>query len=427
MLTVFLDFSNYVNACGSDIREADGMETLGDRIRRMRLARGLSQQQLAGDEMTRSFICRIERGKVRPSRQTLELFAARLGRPVEYFTGETEGDQLQARERTLLLRAGKALGAGRPDSALELARSALSAALTLGSPEAECRARLQLIKIHEQRGEYRAALAVGEPLDDQTGATSPPILLADVCLRLGNCAAQAEQLQAAVRYYRKALRLAGSRRRLDGVAMHAWLALGCCSQQMGDLDEAAAAYRSLERQAGGREWTGLARLGLGEVMFTRGDGSAALELTREARSALEALRHPAAVYARHNQAVMEGRAGRWDRSIDLLQDCLQTYAQRGETRPRAGALEEIAQCFLVHGYLPEALQVCSQALSLLDGRAESLLRGRLYRQIATIHLAGGDAQRAHDLGLVSLELFRHLGARVEADATLAFLTELRTR
>ncbi|HWI62289.1 MAG TPA: helix-turn-helix transcriptional regulator, partial [Symbiobacteriaceae bacterium] len=72
------------------------MDTLGDRIRQARLAAGLSQQQLAGPELTRSFICRIEHGKVRPSRQTLEEFARRLGRPLEYFTAASAGDRLQA-------------------------------------------------------------------------------------------------------------------------------------------------------------------------------------------------------------------------------------------------------------------------------------------------------------------------------------------
>src|SRR5258708_23967403 len=59
--------------------------TLGDRVRSARRDAGLSQAQLAGDELTKGFISQIESGLVRPSIRSLQHIASRLGRPLDYF------------------------------------------------------------------------------------------------------------------------------------------------------------------------------------------------------------------------------------------------------------------------------------------------------------------------------------------------------
>lgn len=397
---------------------------MGDRIRRARLAAGLSQQQLAGPGLTRSFVCRIEHGKVRPSPRTLEQFAARLGRPPDFFTLETAGsDQLQAEGRRLLTESDRLLAAGLTDRALDLARQSLQTALAVGDPDSELQARAHLIRIHRKQGQWAEALAVGEPLTARE--TGNARLLAEAYLDLGECGLRAEQYLTARLFFRHSARLSQGSRQAGARHSEALLRLACCCMQLGELDEAAQSYAALAAPGGPAEGTGLARLGLGSLRFLQGEIGPALALTREARDRLEALGHPAAVYARHNQGVMEGRFGHWDRSIELLQDCLAEYERQGETWLQAAALEELAECLLVHRCLSEALEMCGQALSLLGVRADSFLRGRLYRQAAAIHLAGGDTQRAHDLGLVSLELFRHLGARLEIAASRAFLDGLR--
>ncbi|HWI66022.1 MAG TPA: helix-turn-helix transcriptional regulator, partial [Symbiobacteriaceae bacterium] len=373
--------------------------------------------------LTRSFICRIEHGKVRPSRQTLEEFARRLGRPLEYFTAASAGDRLQAGFHRLYAEGREAVSTGQMDAALELGRRALDAALTLGDPEAELRARLLLIEIHGARGECGPALTAGEPLEAHR-ADSPAVaaLLARGCIQLGDCCMRSDQLLTARRLYRRSLSLTAGRS--PDLHVEAQLRLACCCAQLGDTGEAAEAYRTVGAMPGPAEWAGLADLGRGGLLCLDGDLDGALQTTLASRHRLEALGHTAAVYARHNQAVIEGRTGHWDRAIELLQGCLEEYERRGETVLQASALEELAECLLAHRYLHEALEICGQALSLLGSEAHSFLRGRLYRQAATIHLAGGDSQRAYDLGLVSLELFRHLGARLEIDTTRAFLERL---
>src|ERR671924_1779064 len=52
---------------------------IGERIRRARLAAGLTQQQLAGDRYTKAYISALENGIARPSMAALDYLAPRLG------------------------------------------------------------------------------------------------------------------------------------------------------------------------------------------------------------------------------------------------------------------------------------------------------------------------------------------------------------
>jgi len=56
-------------------------------VHQARVAAGLSLAQLAGDQVSRTFIHLVEHGRARPSPKVLELIARRTGRPVDYFLG----------------------------------------------------------------------------------------------------------------------------------------------------------------------------------------------------------------------------------------------------------------------------------------------------------------------------------------------------
>src|SRR5881392_1396923 len=52
---------------------------LGTRLRQLRVAAGLTQSDLAGERFSKEYVSQIERGKTRPTRETVEWLAARLG------------------------------------------------------------------------------------------------------------------------------------------------------------------------------------------------------------------------------------------------------------------------------------------------------------------------------------------------------------
>jgi len=55
------------------------------RVHEARTEAGLSLAQIAGDDVSRTFIHFVEQGKSRPSKAVLALIARRTGKPVSYF------------------------------------------------------------------------------------------------------------------------------------------------------------------------------------------------------------------------------------------------------------------------------------------------------------------------------------------------------
>ncbi|MNU59555.1 anaerobic benzoate catabolism transcriptional regulator [compost metagenome] len=64
------------------------MTIIGERIKRLRKQRGMTQTDLAGEHMTKSMLSQIENGKALPSMRTLQYLAEKLGEDAGYFLGE---------------------------------------------------------------------------------------------------------------------------------------------------------------------------------------------------------------------------------------------------------------------------------------------------------------------------------------------------
>ena len=99
--------------------EGRGAQTVGQRVRSLRRSAGLSQVELAGGRFSKEYVSQIERGKTRPSGDTLEWLADRLETDREFLEhGLTRADaervEAGLREAELLndaARYGEALEA----------------------------------------------------------------------------------------------------------------------------------------------------------------------------------------------------------------------------------------------------------------------------------------------------------------------------
>ncbi|KAI7258249.1 hypothetical protein KC345_g10599 [Hortaea werneckii] len=68
-------------------------QTIGDKVKQLRKAKGLTQTDLAGEHMTKSMLSQIENGRALPSMSTLQFLAGRLGTDAGYFLeGEHEAE-----------------------------------------------------------------------------------------------------------------------------------------------------------------------------------------------------------------------------------------------------------------------------------------------------------------------------------------------
>ena len=64
--------------------------TLGEKIKKARRAKRITQERLAKDKITRNMISRIESGKANPSLDTIRHIAKELSMPVSYFLSEDD-------------------------------------------------------------------------------------------------------------------------------------------------------------------------------------------------------------------------------------------------------------------------------------------------------------------------------------------------
>ena len=65
--------------------------SIGEAIRRLRLARKMTQAELAGEAFSKSYISQLERGNVTPSLRALEVIAAKLGVTPSWLLESSEG------------------------------------------------------------------------------------------------------------------------------------------------------------------------------------------------------------------------------------------------------------------------------------------------------------------------------------------------
>src|ERR1051325_514964 len=119
---------------------------LGTRLRQLRVAAGLTQTDLAGDRFSKEYISQIERGKTRPTPETIGWLAARLRVHAAFLRSGVSSDQ-RARAEAILTRAEAQ--AERRDYAAATAEfaEARTAIVTTGAVElqigrASCRERV---------------------------------------------------------------------------------------------------------------------------------------------------------------------------------------------------------------------------------------------------------------------------------------------
>ena len=111
--------------------------TLGDRVRHLRIAKGLTQTDLAGERFSKEYVSQIERGKTRPTGETIEWLAARLGVDQSFLeTGVSSSER--ERVESVIARAEAALESQRYEDAVDELRAARRRARVRRRPSSCC-------------------------------------------------------------------------------------------------------------------------------------------------------------------------------------------------------------------------------------------------------------------------------------------------
>ncbi len=132
------------------LRKIDPAE-LGQRVRAARIAKGMTQTDLAGTEVSVGYVSRIEAGQRRPNLQVLSDMCSRLGTPVEQLLMGVTPQELEQIKLNLDF-AELSLESGDPQTAELQARDARQDAETASLKEHAYRARFLVARALEAQG-----------------------------------------------------------------------------------------------------------------------------------------------------------------------------------------------------------------------------------------------------------------------------------
>src|SRR5713101_9765159 len=99
----------------TEVRQAVPRSRLGERLRQLRVSAGLTQTDLAGDRFSKEYVSQIERGKTRPTRETIEWLGQRLGVDADFLQNGVSTDERSRIEAALARAEGLSESGSDPE------------------------------------------------------------------------------------------------------------------------------------------------------------------------------------------------------------------------------------------------------------------------------------------------------------------------
>jgi tetratricopeptide (TPR) repeat protein len=372
------------------------METIGERLRRLRTERRLSQRELSEPGVSYAYISRIEANTRTPSVKALRKLARKLGVSPEYLETGSEIGPAEERE----LRLADAELELRLDADTKSAESVLGVLLDesiqAGDLPAATRARLALGLAAIRRGDHgEAARRLEEGI--ASGLVTPESR-PDVYTALGRCYAILGKPERAVQLFERCLEeLEDSpehlvaRTRFATYLSYALADIGNLSRAESVVGEALERAEDLaDPYTQIRLYWSLARLA--SMQGRQGD---ALANTRRAIALLEATEDTLQLGRAHllsaSILILSGNAERARGHLELAERLL---ASRAEPDDLASLRSEQAKCAAQLGQADAAIEYAQAALELL-GDGNPAEQGLALWALADATALKGDEADAH--------------------------------
>jgi transcriptional regulator with XRE-family HTH domain len=256
-------------------------ETIGQRLKRLRLEQRFSQRELAAPGVSYAYISRIEAGTRQPSVKALRRLAAKLGVTADYLETGSDLDAESARELRLT-DLELAIRLGEPEGAQAGLEELAAEALAAGDRRTLLRANVALAALAADRGEHGGAAELLESA--LAGEAFDPYGLSDIYAQLAHAYAFSGRTSAAVELFERCL---DEVRDGDDPALEARYAtaLSYALTQIGDMARAEAVVRhALDRAAEIEDPYMRVRLywSMARLAYHEGRSTAALENVRKA-------------------------------------------------------------------------------------------------------------------------------------------------
>ena len=356
-----------------------GAETIGARLKRLRLERGLSQRELAVPGVSYAFISRIEAGSRQPSVKALRRLAAQLDVTPEYLEfgrdiDETEERELRVAEAELTLRLGDAAAA---EAALH---TLLDAALAAGDKLNAARARIALALAADERGDHAAAVAAFE--EAFLVERPSPLERHDVFATLGRAYGALGQTGKAIELYRRCLEEVVAFAPGDASLRTRYrIYLSYALSDAGDLRRADEALReALEDDDANDDPHMRIRLhwSLARLAEMEGRSAAALRHARQAITLLEATEDDHHQARAHLLAAwILNSAGRGKRALVELEKADALFGRRASGDDAAMLAVERARSVALLGDGVEAERLAREAIALSGAQYGAIYGGAL--------------------------------------------------
>jgi len=348
---------------------------LGERLRQLRVAAGMTQSDLAGERFSKEYVSQIERGKTRPTQETVEWLASRLGVDAGFLANGVATDE-RGRLEGALARAEALHEAGEEADALEAFRPLVSAAHATGLPELEVRALVGLGRAELRVGGHRAALQLlNEARAMSEAAQFSDLERAEVLLPLGACRYQLNSVQTALAIFNEALALADrSGMPSDSLRSNLLSWRSRCWRRLRDYEAAREDVEralQLAQDVDDPRTLGAAYFQASLIADREGHWVLArnyAERAREAYSELSDREHYGQLT--NNLGGLNFLLGKTTEAVELLKEAFTIALDAGRDADAAQAVSSLAQIHLRTGGLSQAEEQARHALELLGGRVD---------------------------------------------------------
>lgn len=388
----------------------------GRQVRQIRRAQGLSQSDLAGDDMSPSYISLVESGRRAPSVKLARLIAERLSMPTQALLSPEQPEQQRPHRLGLVGRLVTAR-AHQADGNWDLARDELTDVVELAAaPElgdVQWEARWELATTLGRLGEPEARERTLRKLLADPLTTDFPMLHARVAVEIAQALKESGVLAESARFADEAIRVARSADPppRDQTTQAETVLLSVCTES-GDWERAAELADSLMR--GTDDPTNRPRATLlwaaAGARYVNGQTERALDLMDDAGQSMAQTRD-LALRSRLQLAtgLLHIAAGRLESADDLLRQAGQATELVGTPTDRVRLASARALSALHRGELEaagknsDAVREGLDQLGLLD-------RARCSVAVARVQRARGDEEGARASFQSAASLYEEAGA-----------------
>jgi tetratricopeptide (TPR) repeat protein len=355
-----------------------GSARLGERVRQLRVAAGLTQTDLAGDRFSKEYVSQIERGKTRPTRETIEWLAGKLGVDAAFLEKGVSADE-RSRVEAMLARAEALANSHQYDEAIEELENSRTAVLATGAVELEARAIQTEAWARMERGEIRPALNLLERCRTLTeGPGFSDVDRAQVLFRMGACRYHLSSIASAVALFSEALKLCeSSQLPCDLLRSEILNWRSRCYRRQRDLEAAREdVERALELAAAIDDERTMASVYLQASLVSErmGHWVLARSYAERAKAYCERLNDERNVgRLLNNLGGLNFQLGNPERAVEDLKSAYRVLLEKGSDAEAGNVVSSLAHVHLATGQVQVAEEEARHALDLLADREDFLV------------------------------------------------------